>query len=237
MSFFKKNVVFKKFYLHLISRGIKIEYQMAILLDEVTKIGLSLLLGSLLGLEREYQNKPAGFRTIALICVGATLFTILSYRLGNSVSVDRVAANIITGIGFIGAGVIFKNNNTVYGLTTASTIWLAAGLGMTVGVGAYILSVVVLLIALIVLSFFETLQNKIDSFHERRVYVLTYEKADFDKLLEQEMKKHQIKHKKIKAARAQKEITCEYVIFGKDKNLHKFNDFLMTCEHIRSFTY
>ena len=107
---------------------------MAVLLDELTKIGLSLLLGSLLGLEREYQNKPAGFRTIALICVGATLFTILSYRLGNSVSVDRVAANIITGIGFIGAGVIFKNNNTVYGLTTASTIWLAAGLGMAVGV-------------------------------------------------------------------------------------------------------
>ncbi len=210
---------------------------MELLLDELTKIGLSLLLGSLLGLEREYQNKPAGFRTIALICVGATLFTILSYRLGNSVSVDRVAANIITGIGFIGAGVIFKNNNTVYGLTTASTIWLAAGLGMTIGVGAYILSVAILIIALMVLSFFETLQNKIDSFHERRVYILTYEKSDFDKICEHEMKKHQIKYKKIKEARTQKEITCEYVVFGKDKNLNQFNDYLMTSEDIRSFTY
>ncbi len=210
---------------------------MTVLLDEVTKIGLSLLLGSLLGLEREYQNKPAGFRTIALICIGATLFTILSYRLGNSVSVDRVAANIVTGIGFIGAGVIFKSNNNVYGLTTASTIWLAAGLGMTGGAGAYILAVVVLITALIVLSFFETLQNKIDSFHERRVYILTYEKVDFDNSCEHEMKKNKIRHKKIKEARTQKQITCEYVVFGKKKNLSLFNDYLMTSKEITSFTY
>ena len=210
---------------------------MAVLLDELTKIGLSLLLGSLLGLEREYQNKPAGFRTIALICVGATLFTILSYRLGNSVSVDRVAANIVTGIGFIGAGVIFKNNNTVYGLTTASTIWLAAGLGMTVGVGAYILAVVVLITALMVLSFFETLQNKIDSFHERRVYILTYEKPNFDRICEQEMKEFKIRYKKTKEARTQNQITCEYIVFGKKKNLSQFNDYLMTAQEITSFTY
>lgn len=109
-----------------------------ILIDEIIKIGISLLIGSILGLERAYHNKPAGFRTIALICVGAALFTIISIRLGEpSHSMDRVAANIITGIGLIGAGVIFKNGANVYGLTATATIWIAADLGMTVGIGSY----------------------------------------------------------------------------------------------------
>ena len=92
---------------------------------ELTKLSVSLLLGSLLGLEREYQNKAAGFRTIALICMGSTVFTLISMRISIS-NPDRIAANIITGIGFIGAGVIFKNGANVYGLTTAATIWVSA---------------------------------------------------------------------------------------------------------------
>ena len=108
------------------------------LIDELIKMGISIFLGGLLGLEREYQNKPAGFRTLALICIGATAFTILSIRLaGDSISHDRIAANIITGIGFIGAGVIFKSGVTVYGLTTAATIWVTAGIGMAVGAGVH----------------------------------------------------------------------------------------------------
>ena len=124
---------------------------------ELTKIGISLLLGSLLGLEREYQNKAAGFRTIALICMGATVFTIVSARL-SGVNPDRLASNIVTGIGFIGAGVIFKNGSNVHGLTTAATIWVVAAVGLAVGVGDYSLATVVTFVTLTILSVFEFLQ-------------------------------------------------------------------------------
>ena len=89
--------------------------------NDLIAIGVSLLAGSLVGIEREYKNKSAGFRTIVLICLGATAFTIVS-RFGVG-SDDRIAANIITGIGFIGAGVIFKDKFSVMGLTTAAVIW------------------------------------------------------------------------------------------------------------------
>jgi putative Mg2+ transporter-C (MgtC) family protein len=206
--------------------------------EELTKIGISLLIGSLLGLEREYQNKPAGFRTIALICVGATLFTIVSIRLGEAThSMDRVAANIITGIGFIGAGVIFKNGANVYGLTTAATIWIAAGLGMSVGAGAYALSFVALAVALTILMVFEYFQEQIDAFHQKRVYFITFKGHVLDDLIENEMKKCRLRYRKNKEKRNKQETTCEYEVFGKEKHLAIFNEFLLETEDIKSFEY
>jgi putative Mg2+ transporter-C (MgtC) family protein len=210
---------------------------MNILVEELIKIGLSLLLGSLLGLEREYRNKPAGFRTMALICVGATLFTILSQQLGHEGSGDRVAANIITGIGFIGAGVIFKNNSNVLGLTTAATIWIAAGIGMAVGSGAYTLAIVILFVVLMVLSFFEYLRSLLDDFHARRVYFITYEGHILDDEIEAEMKQFKLKFKKLKEKRNQKETFNEYEVIGKHKNLQKFNDYLLQSKEVLSFEY
>lgn len=210
---------------------------MDVLIDSLSKIWVSLLLGSLLGLEREYQNKPAGFRTIALICVGATLFTILSQKLGAPNSVDRVAANIITGIGFIGAGVIFKNNTNVFGLTTAATIWVAAGLGMAVGSGEYVLAVIVLIVVLVILSLFEYLQERIDVFYKRRLYFITFTIINYDKNIEKELKHRKIRFKKIKEKRNKMETTCEYEVFGKEKHLKQFNDYLIESADIISFEY
>ena len=104
---------------------------------ELLKVVLSVLAGALLGLEREIRRKPAGFRTLALICLGATVFTICSYKMGGLNNADRIAANIITGVGFIGAGVIFRHNVSVSGITTAATIWVAAAIGMLIGIGYY----------------------------------------------------------------------------------------------------
>ena len=89
--------------------------------NELGQILVSLLIGLLIGGEREYHNKSAGLRTFILISFGACLCTILSIKIGGS-SPDRIAANIITGIGFLGAGAIFKDENKVSGITTASTI-------------------------------------------------------------------------------------------------------------------
>lgn len=210
---------------------------MNILVEEVIKIGLSLLLGSLLGLEREYRNKPAGFRTMALICVGATLFTIISQQLGGEGSSDRVAANIVTGIGFIGAGVIFKNNNNVLGLTTAATIWIAAGIGMAVGSGAYTLAILILFVVLMVLSFFEYIRGLFDAFHARRVYFITYEGHELDDDIEKEMKQFKLKFKKLKEKRNRKETLNEYEVIGKHKNLQKFNEYLLQSKEVLSFEY
>src|SRR5271155_239824 len=103
--------------------------------EDLLKIGMAVLCGGLLGLERQYKNKTAGFRTIILICLGSTIFTMISQRAGQGVNI-----NLVTGVGFIGAGVIFKDSISVNGLTTAAVIWVAAAIGMANGSGNYMLA-------------------------------------------------------------------------------------------------
>ena len=103
--------------------------------DIVWKMILSLILGGIIGAEREYRSKSAGFRTLTLICLGATLFTAFSLSIGGKDNPDRIASNIVTGIGFVGAGVIFKSDFGVSGITTAAMIWATAAMGMGIGAG------------------------------------------------------------------------------------------------------
>jgi len=103
------------------------------------KIFLALVLGGALGMERQYHDKPAGFATNCLICLGAMLFTVLSEVMGLAGGdPGRIAAQIVTGVGFIGAGSILRDGNKISGLTTAADVWLVAAIGMAVGYGAYI---------------------------------------------------------------------------------------------------
>ena len=109
---------------------------------------LSFMLGSILGLEREHLGKAAGTRTFALVAVGSTLFTAISiygfseFSVPGSVDVSRIAASIVTGIGFLGMGLIVHNGVRVSGLTTAAGLWVAAAIGMAIGVQLYIVAVV-----------------------------------------------------------------------------------------------
>jgi putative Mg2+ transporter-C (MgtC) family protein len=96
---------------------------------------MAVLVGGIVGAEREYQDKAAGFRTIILITLGSTLFTIFSLSMDPGFTQTRVAANIVTGIGFLGAGAIVRDGGRIAGLTTAATIWLSAALGMGIGAG------------------------------------------------------------------------------------------------------
>lgn len=105
------------------------------------KIFLSLLLGGALGMERQYHDKPAGFATNCLICLGAMVFTLMSWMMGGEGGdPGRIAAQIVTGVGFIGAGAIMRDGNKISGLTTAANVWLVAAIGMAVGYGEYILA-------------------------------------------------------------------------------------------------
>jgi len=105
----------------------------------IARLALAGLLGALIGLERELRGYPAGIRTLALVTVGAALFTEASKLFDGDDG--RVAAQIVTGIGFLGAGVIFREGYTVRGITTAATIWSAAAIGMAIGLELYWVSV------------------------------------------------------------------------------------------------
>jgi len=121
--------------------------------EMVLRLLLAAALGAIIGYQRERAGKPAGLRTHVLICVGAALFTITSlYGFGAAADPARIAAGIVAGIGFLGAGAIIRRDEgLVAGLTTAATIWAVASIGLAVGVGLYLISAVTTAIALIVL--------------------------------------------------------------------------------------
>ncbi len=140
------------------------------LAEEVLKLVLAMLVGGIIGAEREFRDKSAGFRTILLITVGSTLFTILSLGVGAETNPTRIAANIVTGIGFLGAGAILREGHRVTGLTTAATIWLAAALGMGIGAGKFALVAIATLLTLVVLWVFPSFENWLDRNRETVIY-------------------------------------------------------------------
>jgi len=139
--------------------------------EDLLKLLLAVAIGGLIGLEREMHAKAAGLRTITLITVGATLFTMLSLRFED----DRVIANIVTGVGFLGAGSILFSEGRVKGLTTASSIWASAALGMAIGLGDYGLACVSALVVFCVLWVFAQVDRLVDVLgREIRTYDITY---------------------------------------------------------------
>jgi putative Mg2+ transporter-C (MgtC) family protein len=127
---------------------------------------LAAVLGAVIGLERELRRKPAGLRTNILIAVGSALFTTLSveFASGTGGSADRIAAQIVTGVGFLGAGAIMRSGHSVHGLTTAATIWVNAGIGMAAGTGAYAMASVATVLTVAVLA----VLGPIEGYFERR---------------------------------------------------------------------
>ncbi len=120
----------------------------------LTRLLVSLVLGGLIGLEREIHRSPAGLRTISLVSLGATLFTLASLTLtGPGTDITRIAAQIVVGIGFIGGGVIFQLKDTVHGLTTAASMWVAAAIGLMVGIGEYTIATVTAVLVMLILWF------------------------------------------------------------------------------------
>jgi putative Mg2+ transporter-C (MgtC) family protein len=120
-------------------------------------------LGALLGLEREVRHKSAGLRTNILIAVGSALFTVMSLTLGggNGADPSRIAAQIVTGIGFLGAGAIMRTGNHVQGLTTAATVWVNAAVGVAVGGGEYHLAVIATVVTITALAVLPPLEGLI----------------------------------------------------------------------------
>jgi putative Mg2+ transporter-C (MgtC) family protein len=121
--------------------------------SDIPAILLAVVCGAVIGIERQFKHKPAGLRTNIMICLGAAVFTLISVKmsLGTQDSVTRIAAQIVTGVGFLGAGAVIQDRGGIHGLTTAATIWLVASIGMACGARLYYLAIITTVLALAVL--------------------------------------------------------------------------------------
>lgn len=156
-------------------------------LDLFLRMGLAVLVGGLIGAERESRDKAAGFRTMTLISLGSCTFTLLSIRIGGTTNAARIAAQIVSGVGFLGAGAIMRDGSKVSGLTTAATVWLTASLGMGLGAGYVALSLVATAMTVLVLVLFPFIEHQIDRRRESIAYELTCGSHETVDRLKQEM--------------------------------------------------
>lgn len=202
--------------------------------DDILKIAFAILCGAVVGLEREYKNKSAGLRTMILICLGSTVFTMASQKAGGE-SDDRIAANIITGIGFIGAGVIFKDGFSVKGLTTASVIWVVAALGMMIGLANYSLSIILTVVIVLVLSLFSFLEGLMDRVHTLNVFNITFKDGSLSNLheLKSIIKTHKLSCRQLKLTRINNKIHSVLEVSGSKRKLDKFNAHLVELHFVQ----
>jgi putative Mg2+ transporter-C (MgtC) family protein len=211
---------------------------MQIPLDLLEKICIALVLGGAIGIERELRTKSAGFRTMMLICIGSTIFTTLSQVLGINISPDRIASNIVVGVGFLGAGVIFKADDKVHGITTAATIWIAAALGMIVGSGFYGMATVACLMVLIILFVFSFFDQRIDRFNQMRNYKIVYPyENDGQHKYEHCLKQYNLAIKAQSQSKVGNIITGTWLVQGNEKNHHKFIEHILKDNSVTEFDF
>ncbi len=194
---------------------------------------LVVLVGGLIGAEREYRSKSAGFRTMILICLGSFLFTTFGILISGSTS-DRIASNIVTGIGFLGAGVIFQSENRINGLTTAATIWITAALGMGIADGFYLIVLISTTIVLISLFLFTKLENWIDTINQSRIYkIVSPYKENLLKDYETYFREHRLRFKRLKQSKVGNHLTGSWIVQGSEKNHRKFVERIMHDENVK----
>lgn len=209
--------------------------------QDILKLLLSVVLGGLIGAEREYHDKSAGFRTIIFICVGATIFTIFSTKIGGD-NDPRIAANIVSGVGFLGAGVILRASGRIVGLTTASMIWLSAAIGMGVGAGHFIFVSIAVAIISIVLWLFPSFEEWIDKKRESRAYEVTCDVSDgslarFEKI-EEIFNSSKLKVKRSKQSKTKdQEMLCTFFTTGNPQLHEQLISELMQNKNVKAFSY
>jgi putative Mg2+ transporter-C (MgtC) family protein len=199
---------------------------------DLLKIGMSVLCGGLLGIERQYKNKTAGFRTIILITLGSALFTMVAQKAGSGVNI-----NVITGIGFIGAGVVFKDNIGVSGLTTASVIWVAAAIGMLVGAGNFEIAITSTIVTLLVLLLFALLERYIDKVHHDKLFSIVFANEHFNDLLalESAIKNHHLKSIRRQISKRDGWLYVSLLVTGHKTYITQLDEILLLMDNVKSF--
>ncbi|MDL1911603.1 MgtC/SapB family protein [Chloroflexi bacterium CFX6] len=212
---------------------------MNIPIENLIKLGMAVLIGGVIGAEREFQDKAAGLRTIILITVGSTLFTIFSLSMDPHGTPTRVAANIVTGIGFLGAGAIIREGRRIAGLTTAATIWLAAALGMGIGAGELPFVSASTLMVIVVLLVFPLLERRIDRMREARSYKVVIASGGVQKMetIRQALKDCSLRVIEQHQAKSDEVIIGIWRTIGSFKNHERFMEFMLKDEGIREISY
>jgi putative Mg2+ transporter-C (MgtC) family protein len=210
-----------------------------ILIENLIKLSMAILVGGIIGAEREFRDKAAGFRTIILITVGSALFTIFSASLDPGFTRTRIAANIVTGIGFLGAGAIVREHGRVGGLTTAATIWLSAALGMGIGGGDLIFVSITTLAVLFVLLLFPRLEIWIDRIRESRSYKIVFSADNMEKLdlIEQALKSRELFVFEHHQSKLGDTIIGTWHTMGRPNNHDLFVSEMLKDKDIREFLY
>lgn len=205
--------------------------------DDLLNVLVAIACGSMIGVEREIRNKAAGFRTLVLICMGAAVFTMMS-RFGVT-SDDRIAANIITGIGFIGAGVIFKGKVSVQGLTTAAVIWTAAGIGMVAGSGNHQFAFVLTACTLLILTLFGRMEGFFAAHYWTSTLSVTFENTDIENFaaLQRLAETYGVKTKRKTISKHNGKLSLVVEVSGKRKKITAFNDALLRSPNVKEFVY
>ena len=201
------------------------------------RLVLVILVGGLIGAEREYRSKSAGFRTMILICLGSFLFTSFSIYISGSDS-DRIASNIVTGIGFIGAGVIFRSDDRINGLTTAACIWVVAALGMGIADGYYTLVLVSTVIVFASLFLFTRLEKIIDLVNQSHNYrIVSHYRPELLYNYEDLFRKYRLRFKRIKQTKTGDRITGTWLVQGSDKNHKRFIEHILHDPSVQEFEF
>ncbi|MEG2358509.1 MgtC/SapB family protein [Acinetobacter sp.] len=204
---------------------------------DVYHLLIALGIGAVIGAEREYRSKSAGLRTMIMVSLSSCLFTILSLKIGVE-NPDRLAANILTGLGFLGAGVIFKDENRISGITTATTIWMTAAIGMAVGAGYIVLSLFAAFIVLIVLILLIYVQERIEDLHQARTYriVCPYQQETLDKY-EELFKEYSMQVIRNTQHKTEHKITGRWVLIGSAGNHRRLTEYLLNDQNIAELSF
>lgn len=198
---------------------------------------LIIIVSGIIGAEREYRSKSAGFRTMILICLGSFLFTTLSMYITEN-SPDRIASNIVTGIGFIGAGVIFQSENQINGITTAATIWAVAALGMGIAAGQYWLVLVSTLIILASLWILTKLEKWIEYLNQSRTYkIVSHYQPNLMQKYEELFSACNLNYSLVKKTKQGENITGTWQVNGREKNHKKLVAAILKDEEVKEFEF
>lgn len=210
-----------------------------LLVENLIKLGIAVLVGGIIGAEREFRDKAAGFRTIILITVGSALFTIFSISMDPGFTRTRIAANIVTGIGFLGAGAIVREHGRVGGLTTAATIWLSAALGMGIGGGELVFVSISTLTILSVLLVFPRIGIWIDRIRETRSYRIVISSNNLDKVvgIENTMRSHGLHVYEHHQSKLGDVISGTWHTIGKPRHHDQFVADMLKDQDVREFVY
>ncbi len=206
---------------------------------DIYKALISLIAGLILGFEREMKDKSAGLKTITIICLGSTLFSILSYKLSGTGDPTRIASYIVSGIGFLGAGVIFKEGFSVYGLTTAGIIWIAAAIGMSIGFGEIYIAFTFLIAALLIIYISKLLTKHFLAYHHNKIlkFAIAEDSFALKKAILADIKKITKVAYQIAFEKRGEVLLVTLDLHVTNKQLEKLEVYLIENKNIASFNY